>query len=457
MVLRQRVRRLYDLFPLPYRVPAGVRVARQFNEQFQWWEPEAARAYQLRRVRELLRHAAENVPYYASLFHRLGFRPEALADLAGLRALPILEKQTVREQQEALTARNAAQFEPALHTTGGTTGQRLQVLVGRRSRHAHAADRERHYHWGGYEPGQPMAVFARFLCPVQGAERYHERPRRWLYFNAQQINEEELGAILRRTARFRPFGLIAFPSHLYWIYQYLSAHPLEGIRPRVLMTDAEMLYAFQRAEIEKFFDARIYDFYGMSEQAAGAAQCEAGQYHVSAEYTYVEVLRPDGTPAAPGETGEIVGTNFENYAMPLIRYRTGDLATVGEGACPCGRTLPVLREIAGRTQDLIVTPKGITRFPNWRFTFHETRAVKEVQIVQEAVQRFRIRAVTTPEFGTEDANILTEALVRCFDYPIEVSMELVASLPRTARGKLRLVQCEVPATLWNGDTQTARA
>ena len=127
-----------------------------------------------------------------------------------------------------------------------------------------------------------MAVFARFLCPVQGAERYHERPRRWLYFNAQQINEEELGAILRRTARFRPFGLIAFPSHLYWIYQYLSAHPLEGIRPRVLMTDAEMLYAFQRAEIEKFFDARIYDFYGMSEQAAGAAQARP-KYHVSAD------------------------------------------------------------------------------------------------------------------------------------------------------------------------------
>ncbi|NLC57629.1 MAG: phenylacetate--CoA ligase family protein [Armatimonadetes bacterium] len=453
MSVRGAMRRIYHRLPVPWRPPRGVRAFQRLNEEMQWWPPARIEEYQVRRLRAFLCHAQAHVPYYADLFAGLGFDPEQLSSLEEFRRLPLLEKACVRDNPKAFTAADWRRWKPVVRRTSGTTGQRLEVLMSERAQHAHAADRERRYRWAGYHPGDRLAVFLQFLSPAPEEHCYRHRPRNWLCLNLQVADSERLRWVVARLAEFRPEGILAYPSHLYWLYQYLAEHPNEAIRPRVLMTDAEMLYDFQRQQIEAFFGVRVADYYAMSEHAASAAQCAAGAYHVGAEYALVEVLRPDGTPARPGEMGEVVGTNFENYAMPLVRYRTGDLAVVGDDPCPCGRGLPTLARVVGRTQDVMLTPTGPARFPNWSFSFHDVPGVREVQIIQEEVHRFRIKAVPGPGYQEVDADRLAHALCRSLEFPAQVAVELVERIPRTVSGKFRLMECRVPTSLWVGNLE----
>ncbi|MBI3947386.1 MAG: phenylacetate--CoA ligase family protein [Armatimonadetes bacterium] len=442
----KRLRAIYHRLPLRWRPPRGARKYRALNEESQWWPVERIQEHQLARLRGILTHARENVPYYTGLIRQAGIDPEGLKSLEDLRSLPILEKQVVRDKTRALTADDWKRWKPVTHVTGGSTGQRLAVLMGRAGYYAHLADQMRHYDWAGYHFGDRLAMFTPHLQDFDRQEQLFDfhRPRNTLFVNGRLFSQETLAAMTEALARFRPEAIIASPSHLHLLCQYLAEKGMGAIRPRALMTTSEMLYDFQREEIGRFFGTRVYDFYGMSEHAAGGAECEAGRYHMSLEYTVTEVLRPDGTPAQPGEMGEIIGTNLVNYAMPLIRYRTGDLGVPAEGPCPCGRTLPALERVSGRSQDLIVTPRGVTVFSSVRFSFHDIRTVKEVQIVQEDVSRFRIRAAVADGYRPEHGQKMAQALARGLGYEATVTVEPVSHLARTEQGKLRLVECRVP-------------
>jgi phenylacetate-CoA ligase len=171
-------------------------------------------------------------------------------------------------------------------------------------------------------------------------------------------------------------------------------------------------------------------------------QCEQGNYHVQDHYGVIEILDPHGSPAKPGEMGEIICTGLNNMAMPFIRYRTDDTAIPKPGHCPCGRGGALVERITGRIEDIIVTPDGryLSRLD---FVFKEMPNVKEAQLIQETPQSIRLRLVAGPAFSQSDKDRIAANLMERAGSGIRLQFELVDSIPRLPNGKFRYVISKV--------------
>ena len=192
-----------------------------------------------------------------------------------------------------------------------------------------------------------------------------------------------------------------------------------------------------RALIETAFECRVFDHYGAAEMVALITQCESGTYHVNPEFGIVEIL-VDGRPARPGELGEIVATGFVNPVMPLLRYRTGDLAVPGEGVCSCGRAFPIVAHIEGRRDDVIVCPDG-RRVGRLDPIFKAVSSIRETRIVQDAPDHLTVEVVTTAPLAESESGSLLRELANRVGPTMRVDLVRVPRISRTGAGKLRAV------------------
>lgn len=179
----------------------------------------------------------------------------------------------------------------------------------------------------------------------------------------------------------------------------------------------------------------------MVENALFASECADGGLHVSPDVGVIEILRPDGMPADSGEVGEVFATTLMRGVQPLVRYRVGDLARWSGDACPCGRAMPVLAEVSGRVEDVVVGPDGreLVRFHG---IFVGMPEVVEAQVVQEAIDRFRLVVVAERGFThSDEEEMIARMRQRLGD--VAVRVELVDRIPRTSSGKFRAVISEL--------------
>jgi phenylacetate-CoA ligase len=258
------------------------------------------------------------------------------------------------------------------------------------------------------------------------------------------LSQEAVPHYVDALRRYRVTHLVGYSSALHTLAEEALRSPSGGFDLEVVITNAEPLFDHQRAAIGRAFSCPVRETYGMAELVAAASECEAGRLHLWPEVGRVEILE-EGRPAAPGRSGALVCTGLFNVDMPLIRYRVGDSATAcGGGApCACGRRLPVLDAIDGRLDDLVYARDGR---PVGRLdpVFKSQLPIKEAQIIQERLDRVRVRYVPAPEFnaatGAEVARRLRDRLG-----DVDVVLEEVERVPRDAGGKLRGVICALSA------------
>ncbi|MCZ8133159.1 MAG: hypothetical protein O9284_17980 [Steroidobacteraceae bacterium] len=304
----------------------------------------------------------------------------------------------------------------------------------------------RGYEWAGVTIGDHQARFWSLPPTTSGraiaalTDLVCSRTR----FPAFNFSEPRLMAYITRLKESGADYAYGFVSLLREIGEFSLRSGQQLPKVKCVITTAEKLDHSDRALIESAFRTRVYDEYGCGELGTIAHECERGSLHIAAENLIVEVLDNDGRPATD-VLGEITVTDLTNRAMPLIRYRTGDLGVLSSVACVCGRELPVLREVTGRAYDVISNPAG-TRFHGSFFTglFAEAKKngmdVRGFQVVQLAPERLHIKVVPTT-----NENDLLLAFVRKnvrerFHPDTEVEFEYVAAIPRERSGKIRLVK-----------------
>lgn len=419
-------------------------------EQSQWWSPEKLAELQLQRLRELLVSAGEQVPYYRELFELQGFRPAALERLEQLQELPFLTKDIIRANQERLMAADASHTLSRFNT-GGSSGEPLIFYIGKERISHDVAAKWRATRWWDVDIGDREIVL--WGSPIElGAQdrirALRDRLLRTRLLPAFEMSEAKLDEFLDEIRSFRPSMLFGYPSALAHIAGYALSRgsSMADLGIRVAFVTSESLYEDQRRVIEKVFNCRVANGYGGRDAGFIAHECPQGGLHITAEDLIVEIVDAAGQVLPTGQAGEVVVTHMATAGFPFIRYRTGDVATLDDRCCPCGRGLPLLKEIHGRTTDFIVASDGtVMHGLALIYIIRDLVGVQKFKIVQEDLRQTRIFLVTDIDFRSSDLDIIRNGVRQRLGADVEVSVELVDDIPAERSGKFRYVVSKVAA------------
>jgi len=327
----------------------------------QWESPEETKLRVERRLEKLLEHAVRNVPYYRSLFRGAGLGKGHLT-AARLPEMPVLTKAEIRENLESLIAENWDRSSLLKSGTGGSVGDPVQFYHDLEQEERRNAAHFLGDWWAGWRPGNRYLWL--WSSPVESALAGSRLVRmKWwvnnqLYLDTFDLSTRNLEKYVRKYNRFKPDNVVGYASSLAVFSNYVKERGWKLHSPKSVISSAEALFPEQRRMIESAFGCRVFNRYGCREVGLIAAECpEEGRLHVNCANLHLEILR-NGKPVPPGEVGEVVVTDLNGLAMPFIRYVNGDLAALATERCPCGRSWPVLKEVAGRVHEVIVTPEG---------------------------------------------------------------------------------------------------
>ena len=319
-------------------------------EKTQWYSRREIENYQIKKMREIIKYAYDNVPYYHKIMREKGLKPDDFKRREDLKRLPVLTKDIIRARINDLRPK-ALSEKAILYQTGGSTGEPLKFYITHDMLGWATAATYRAWKWYGYVLGEKQALLwgAQFDIRMRDSMwiRIKDYIGRKRVFNTFYLDSDIVRRIAREINKFKPAMIRGFSSSLYAFSKLAAEEGIEVWTPKVVISTGEKLFDYMRTDIENCFSAKLRDGYGGRETSIVAYQCpDTDLYHISAENGIMEVVR-DNESVSEGEIGQILITDFHNKAMPWIRYAVGDAAVVGE-ECNCGRGLPTLRRIEGR-------------------------------------------------------------------------------------------------------------
>ncbi|GGC16876.1 phenylacetate--CoA ligase family protein [Pseudoduganella buxea] len=439
------------LFPLHERVKQHSSVAvRKQLEQSQYWPEERLRELQLRRLRALLARAHDKVPYFRDLFRELGFDPyRDVQSLSDLGRLPLMDKAVIRANQDRLKAEDAVGL--ARFNTGGSSGEPLVFYIGKERVSHDVAAKWRATRWWNVDIGDPEIVV--WGSPIElGAQdrvrALRDRLLRTHLLPAFEMSAAKLDSFVARIRAHRPRMLFGYPSALSHIARHAQAQGqrMDDLGIRVAFVTSERLYDEQRAQISETFGCPVANGYGGRDAGFIAHQCPEGSMHITAEDIIVEILDPQGHPVPRGQSGEIVVTHLATGDFPFVRYRTGDIGVLGKEACTCGRGLPVLQEIQGRSTDFLVARDGtVMHGLALVYILRDLPQVKAFKISQESLDLTCVQVVLDGQLTDALRAHIEKGFKARLGSAVAVQVEQVDAIAPEKSGKFRYVVSKVAA------------
>ncbi len=464
------LKRIYDLTPASVQnlllSAFSARLERQryggrFQEfrallhEAQWWDAERMGAWQDERLRAIVHHAHENVPYYRELFDHHGIRPDSFRGREDLGRIPILTRDTVKKRGADLRSRRPEDRSLAEGHTSGTTGSPLSVYYSTDMIHMNYAAMDRQYELAGArlanDGDRACVVRGNVIVPLsQNRAPFwrHNRNLNQLVMSSFHLTTDNLTGYFAAMREFRPTVVDGYPSSLYVLARTLLNRN-ERLPVKAAITSSETLYDFQRAAIEEAFQCRVFDYYAAAERVVFAVECDRHEgHHLCSEYGFTEFTDEAGDALPAGTEGFMTGTTLHNLGMPLIRYRTTDRTAQKTASCSCGRTLPLMEDVTTKAEDLLrlrdgrLIPPSVLTHP-----FKPLDSIEASQLVQTDLDRLLVRLIPRPDYSERDAEHLVRELKLRLGADMQIDIELVDAMPRTARGKFKWVISEVPTGL----------
>ena len=442
--IKQALKYAYSVVPLPIRYGRVFRDTYKFLQESQWWDRRKLEEYQIRQLELLIKHAYNNVPYYRRIFDERGLKPKNIKCFDDLRKLPYLTKHDVRNNLSDLIAKNYPKTKIHYVRTSGSVGIPLSLCWENGvTDPKESAFIWRQWNWAGYFFGQKRLILrGNIINKVKDGKRHwceYNPLQNALVLSSYDMKNENLSGYIEEIIKFRPEAIQGYPSSLYILADFLreKKQKLHGIR--CIFTSSETLLYYQKEKIIMHLGARIYDHYGNTERNALIMQCEEGNYHIISEYGVLQLEDADGRLIQEENTvGEIIATGFDNYAMPFIRYRTGDRALSSNKICTCGRNFPLLGRIEGRTQEFIVTNYNgyisMTVIHGLHSDIFDN--VKQFQFYQDMPSRVILKIVKRDAYSEMDSSKIINKLQEELGHEMDIQLVFVNEIPRSAGGKL---------------------
>lgn len=412
-------------------------------EKSQWFPAEQLRELQLQRLRRLLKHANRNTAFYRARINDAHIDP-AQVTFEEFVELPRLTKREIQDNGPELAATNVSESARMRNQTGGSTGSPLQFWVDRKRFDSRLASTVRHNRWAGLRPGDWCAELWGARIDQKVEETLWDRWRNYLLYraiplNTSRIEERDWDEFVARIRQRRPGVLLAYAQSAVLFARYLREKGIEDIRFGSIITTAEVLLPNQRLLLEEVFGGGVFDRYGCREVSVIASECELHRgMHVNAEALLVEIV-PDENLAAPA--GKILVTDLLNYGMPLIRYEIGDVGEwAAEQCCGCGRGLPLLARVRGRTTDFLVLPDGERiSGPALTLVVADMPDVRQVQFYQDRPDAVTLRVVPGERYGAATEQELRRRMSYYLKGQVQLSIEPADIIRSESSGKYRFV------------------
>ena len=435
------------LFPvIEYSSGTTIQKHLAFLNKSQWWSKAQIDELQNKKLRALIHHAYDNVPYYHRMFTQIGITPDDIKTKDDLKKMPVLTKDDIRKNLPDILAKNIGKSGRIKAHSSGSTGEPMKYYITSKSYSAGWAQTFRCWGWAGYEFGDPYVKLS--LNPRNSFRKTIQD----MFFNCQYIyatgiTEQSINQEIEKIRRFNPKILRNYASHMYTMAKLMEKNNIH-YQGAAVTTTGSTLYPHFRQIIEKQFNCKVFNAYG-GEGTTVAFECEQHNgLHICDEDVTVEFLK-QGDQVDPGEPGRIVFTNLNNYAMPFIRYDIKDIGIYSDELCPCGRGLSLMKSVEGRDSDIIMTPSGdfiVVEF--FVILFEYIQGVDQFQVIQERIDHLTVKIVKNMSFTDNDLNHIKNEIQKRAGSEVNIEINFVNEIPLSGiSGKRRFVISNVPLSL----------
>jgi len=407
---------------------------------------------QNRKLRAVVKHAYQRVPYYHKLLNSAKVKPNDIRTKKDLVKIPITTKDILQKLPVTERVAKGVDISKCIKgRTSGSTGQPLDVAFAKREFSYRLAMQTRVYGLNlmikkvsilDREPipsrGSPAMIFGK----VRKYLNYLGLWRRY-YFSLFEEPQELVSKLLE----IKPDVIETYPSILKLMSKIIKEENIHGIVPKMIFTEAELLNEEDRKQIETVFGTKLTDLYGTVEFGILARECDKHEgYHINSDIILVEAIKDN--QQVYGEEGEVICTDLTNYTMPFIRYAVGDRAILSKEKCNCDSNFPLIKLIQGRSNDFITLPSGKIVSPLLLgVSLEKIERISQYKLTQENINTFNIQIMKGKDFEEvtieEFKNLLREILGR----DIQLDVNIVDEIPREKSGKIRPIVSKVPVNL----------
>ncbi len=397
---------------------------------------------QSRKLVDLLNHARKHSPYFRNF--------PAINGMDEITQLPLMTKDIIRANVDAIKANNYVEGELKKNSTSGSSGDALHFFSDQKLDHLRQAIAMRGNYWAGYTFVEPLLLLWGSVADVNKAKQLKTRlAHSPLLFNQKtlssfEMTEADMRCHVKEINAFKPTLLVGYPSSLDAFSDFLIKEKIKIHTPNGIITSGETLFEPQRIQIEQAFGCKVMNRYGTREVGNIASECmHQNGLHVHQDHVIVEVLNEHQQPCKPGELGELVITDLNNLGFPIIRYRIGDLGVLSEKPCSCGRPFQLLERVEGRVFDLIVGTNG-NRVPGNYFTLYLRKipGVDQFQVIQKMDLSMRVLLIVNDQFTEEGKAKIISGLREKLGSELQLSIEEVDRIAPSSSGKHRWVVSE---------------
>ena len=406
----------------------------------QWLKKSEIEKIQEKKLRAIIRFAYENVEFYRKKFDELRLKPEDIKTVQDLQKLPVISRLDVqRNFPKGLVAKKISIEKCQKYISSGSTGIPVAVICNSKCEDFRAALFGRPFLECGLKYRDKMV---RITDVENWSKHWYEHfgiMRKICIYPMAPVRSK-----IPLIKQYRPDAIYGHSSYIFLLAKEIQEMGVQGISPRIVIGTAELLSKKMRSLIESTFQAKVLDFYGCVEVERVAWECgEQIGYHMDIDAQVIEFIR-NGENAVPGEKGKIIVTCLYNYAMPLIRYDLGDVGVATDEECSCGRGLPLMKQIEGRTNDFMLCPDGRPIPPMAIFAVMDYfTEISQFRVIQEKRNKIVMELVKGHGFSDKTIHQVKEKMRRIVGKEVQVEPVVVDFIPRDPSGKIRVVKSKI--------------
>lgn len=440
------------LFPLHEKLKRHKTLAiKKQLEASQWLPRNELVKNQSARLTKFIQHIYQYVPYYRQMLDEKNVKPDDIKSSKDLSVLPFLTKRLISDNFELLKSDISGPL--SRFNTGGSSGQPLIFLLGNERVSHDVAEKWRATRWWDVDIGDPEIVA--WGSPIELAAQDKVRLARDKLFRSELIpafdmTEEKRLSFINQIKQSKPKMLFGYPSVFDLLANTAKSQgiKMDNLGIKVAFVTSERLYPYQRENIESVFGCPVANGYGGRDAGFIAHECPEGNMHLSFEDIVVEIVDEQGNLVENGKKGEIVVTHLATSEFPFVRYRTGDIGVLSDKTCTCGRTLPILESIEGRSTDFVKAADGtLMHGLALIYILRDMDGVAGFKITQETLLKTCVQVIVQDSQEISDG--MKDAIVQGFKArlggSVEIDVEQVAEIPAEKSGKYRYVVSKVTA------------